>query len=204
MSSLYTIQPGDSGQRKEVFRAMPRLAELGAPLRERAATAWVSAWLASTHDSLEDMPYSLQAPDYRLLDHTNESADAGILLADYAHERWEVRLDQDVLLAALLLHDIDKALLYTRIDGTVVADPVRAGLPHGVLGAMLLKEAGLPDDIVTLVGTHATTSPVKTGDPEAWILHYADLFACDHAFRLAPGTIPFFQRTSSFQRPSGT
>ena len=53
----------------------------------------------------------------------------------------------------------------------------------------------VPDDVVTLVGTHATTSPVKSADPEAWILHYADLFACDHAFRLAPGTVPFFQRT---------
>lgn len=195
MSSLYAIRSGSPDQRQEVLRAMPRLAELGAPLREQAVTAWVSAWLASTHDSLEEMPYSLQAPDYRLLDHTNEVADAGILLADYSYERWEVGLDQDVLLAALLLHDIDKALLYTRAGVKVVANPARVGLPHGVLGAMLLKEAGLPDDVVTLVGTHATTSPVKTGDPEAWILHYADLFACDHAFRLAPGTVPFFQRT---------
>ncbi|MCH6468663.1 HDIG domain-containing metalloprotein [Sinomonas terrae] len=195
MSSLYTIQSGSASQREEVLRAMPRLAELGAPLREQATTAWVSAWLASTHDSLESMPYSLQAPDYRLLDHTNEVADAGILLADYAEERWGVGLDQDILLAALLLHDIDKALLYTRAGGAVAADPGRAGLPHGVLGAMLLKEAGLPDAVVTLVGTHAATSPLKTGEPEAWILHYADLFACDHAFRLAPGTVPFFQRT---------
>jgi putative nucleotidyltransferase with HDIG domain len=195
MSSLYTIQVGDSEQRQEVLRAMPRLAELGAPVREQAISAWVSAWLASSHASLEEMPYSLQASDYRLLDHTNEVADTGILLADYAYERWGVRLDQDILLAALLLHDIDKALLYTRANGAVVADPARAGLPHGVLGAMLLREAGLPDEVVTLVGTHATTSPVKTPDPEAWVLHYADLFACDHAFRLAPGTVPFFQRT---------
>lgn len=195
MSSLYTLRAGDTEQRRVVLRAMPRLAGLGAPLRELAVTAWVSAWLSSTHDSLEEMPYSLQAPDYSLLDHTNEVADAGILLADYARARWGARLDRDVLLAALLLHDIDKALLYTRLNGAVVSDPARAGLPHGVLGAMLLKEAGLPDKVVTLVGTHTTTSPVKIADPEAWILHYADLFACDHAFRLAPGTIPFFQRT---------
>lgn len=195
MSSLYTLRAGDTEQRRVVLRAMPRLAGLGAPLRELAVTAWVSAWLSSTHDSLEEMPYSLQAPDYSLLDHTNEVADAGILLADYARARWGASADRDVLLAALLLHDIDKALLYTRLNGAVVSDPARAGLPHGVLGAMLLKEAGLPDKVVTLVGTHTTTSPVKIADPEAWILHYADLFACDHAFRLAPGTIPFFQRT---------
>lgn len=194
MSSLYTVRAGEPWQRQEVLRAMPRLAELGAPLREQAVSAWVSAWLASTHNTLEEMPYSLQAPDYRLLDHTNEVADAGILLADYSREQWGISLEQDVLLASLLLHDIDKALLYTRVDGTVIADPSRACLPHGVLGAMLLKEAGLADKVVTLVGTHATTSPVKTADPEAWILHYADLFACDHAFRLAPGTLPFFQR----------
>lgn len=194
MSGLYAVRSGDAAQRQEVLRAMPRLAELGVTLRERALTAWVSAWLSSTHATLDEMPYSLQAPDYRLLDHTNEVADAGMLLADYAQGRWSVTLDRDVLLAALLLHDIDKALLYTRDCADVVADSSRAGLPHGVLGAMLLKEVGLPDTVVALVGTHTTTSPVRTGDPEAWILHYADLFACDHAFRLAAGTVPFFQR----------
>ncbi|MEZ2390290.1 HD domain-containing protein [bacterium RCC_150] len=197
MSGLYTIQAGEPGHRQEVLRLMPRLAELGAPLREQAVTAWVSAWLSSTHDSLEEMPYSLQAPDYRLLDHTNEVADVGTLLGDYAYGRWASAFEEDVLLAALLLHDIDKALLYTRANGTVTADPVRALLPHGILGAMLLKEAGLPDAVVTLVGTHATTSPIKAAGAEAWILHYADLFACDHAFGLAPGTLPFFQRTEN-------
>ncbi|MDP9884627.1 putative nucleotidyltransferase with HDIG domain [Sinomonas atrocyanea] len=194
MSALYAIRAGDPGQRREVTAAMPRLAELAPGLREKAVTAWVSAWLSSTHSTLEQMPYSLQAPDYRLLDHTNEVADAGILLADYAYARWSVALDQDILLAALLLHDIDKALLYTRVGTDVAPDPSRAGLPHGVLGAMLLKEAGLPDQVVALVGTHTTTSPVRNDGPEAWVLHYADLFACDHAFRLATGTVPFFQR----------
>ena len=194
MKSLYSIQTGDNGQRQEVLQAMPRLAELGALLREQAVTAWVSAWLASTHASLGEMPYSLQAPDYGLLDHTNEVADAGILLADYSCKRWGISFGQEILLAALLLHDIDKALLYTRVEGAAAADSDRACLPHGVLGAMLLKEVGLPDQVVTLVATHSTTSPVKNGGPEAWILHYADLFACDHAFRLAPDTIPFFQR----------
>ncbi|WP_196803351.1 HD domain-containing protein [Arthrobacter sp. 135MFCol5.1] len=143
------------------------------------------------------MPYSLQAVDYRLLDHTNEVADVGLVLGEYARGRWGSGFDADTLLAALILHDIDKALLYTRQDGVVVADPSRACLPHGVLGAMLLKEAGLPDDVVTLVGTHATTSPIKTAGAEAWILHYADLFACDHAFGQAQGTLPFFQRTKN-------
>lgn len=171
------------------------MAELGGPLREQAITAWVSAWLSSTHSTLEEMPYSLQAVNYRLLDHTNEVADVGLLLADYARGRWGSEFEGDTLMAALILHDIDKALLYTRQDGEVVADPTRACLPHGVLGAMLLKEAGLPDDIVTLVGTHATTSPIKTAVPEAWVLHYADLFACDHAFGQAQGTLPFYRRT---------
>ncbi len=197
MSSLYTILKGTREQRQEVLRLMPRLREVGAPLQECSVTAWVTSWLSSSHASLADMPYSLHAPDYRLLDHTNEVADVGMLLADYAEKRWDARFDREVLLAALLLHDIDKALLYIGGQGQAVRpDPVRTRLPHGVLGAMLVKEVGLPDAVVTLVGTHATTSPVKNADVEAWLLHYADLFACDHAFHLTPGSIPFFQRTS--------
>lgn len=194
MSALYDIYCGDGAQRAEVVRCFPRLAELSSELKELAVSSWVSAWLSTDYDTIHEMPYSLQAPDYRLVDHTNEVADIGTLLAEYAVRRWGIQLDRDTLLAALLLHDIDKALLYTRADGKVGSDPRRASMPHGVLGAMLLKEIGLPDEVVVLVGTHATTSPIKTADAEAWILHYADLFACDHAFRLASGTIPFFQR----------
>lgn len=194
MSALYDVDRGDGAQRAEVVRCFPRLAELSSELRELAVSAWVSAWLASDYDTIHEMPYSLQAPDYRLIDHTNEVADTGTLLVEYAVRRWGIHVDRDILLAALLLHDIDKALLYSRVDGRAGSDPRRASLPHGVLGAMLLKEIGLPDEVVVLVGTHATTSPVKTAGSEAWILHYADLFACDHAFRLATGTIPFFQR----------
>ena len=66
-------------------------------------------------------------------------------------------------------------------------------LPHGVIGAMLLKELGFPHSVVSTVATHATNAPFHGRNFEAYILHYADMFAADHAF-IQAGKIPFYQR----------
>lgn len=198
MSGFYDLTEGTQEHRQQILRDIPLLSQLPADLQAASVTAWATAWLSTSYGALSDMPYSLQAPDYALLDHVNEVGEVGLLLAEYACSRWDVEVQLDLLLASLLLHDIDKALLYQGVRGDEVhLAPTRSLLPHGVLGAMLLKEVGLPDEVIATVGTHATTSPLKTGSTEAWILHYADLFACDHAFGRAAGTIPFYQRVGA-------
>ncbi|HEY8610463.1 MAG TPA: hypothetical protein VIL69_04130, partial [Roseomonas sp.] len=84
-------------------------------------------------------------------------------------------------------------LMYVREDGEVRGSALSRELPHGVPGAMLLREMGFPHRVVHTVATHAHNQPFHGTNAEAWILHYADFFATDRALLLA-GTQPFYQR----------
>ncbi len=91
----------------------------------------------------------------------------------------------------LILHDVDKPLMYVRENGQVVGSPLSKEIPHGVIGAMLLKELGLPHEIVSVVATHSPKMPFRNRNWAAYVLHHADMFAADHA-SMAMGLAPSF------------
>lgn len=191
--SYYTIQMGDPARRQRVSGWLDGLDEVSPATREAIITAWVSAWASSPFETLEEIPYSLLAPSYRLMDHVNEVTRAGLDLSRRAARDWERTSDPEVLVPILVLHDIDKPLLMVRQEGTVRASALAAELPHGVPGAMLLRELGFGPRVVNTVATHATNAPFHGSTTEAWLLHYADLFATDHAL-MSTGGKPFYQR----------
>ncbi|SHJ64298.1 HDIG domain-containing protein [Roseomonas rosea] len=188
-----TRNEGSSAQRRAVRDWLAGLERLSPSMAEMVVTAWVSAWTSSPFATLEEMPYSTLAPDHRLMDHVNHVTRAGLDLAARAGADWGVAVEPDILGAILMLHDVDKPLMYVRQDGTVRGSPLSRELPHGVPGAMLLREMGFPHRVVHTVATHAHNQPFHGTNPEAWILHYADFFATDRALLLA-GTQPFYQR----------
>ena len=104
-----------------------------------------------------------------------------------------MQVDLEEMVSILALHDVDKPLLYRREDGSVKSSRLAAELPHGVIGAMLLKELGFSHLVVSTVALHASNAPFHGSTMEAYILHYADFFSSDHALMLA-GTKPFYQR----------
>ncbi len=58
---------------------------------------------------------------------------------------------------------------------------------------MMRKELGFAHTVVSTVATHATNAPFHGRNLEAHVLHYADLFAADHAFRTM-GKTPLYLR----------
>jgi putative nucleotidyltransferase with HDIG domain len=124
----------------------------------------------------------------------NEVTRAGVDLGRRAAADWKVEFDRDALVSILILHDLDKPLLYRRDEGGgAVHTELYHELPHGVIGAMMLKELGFPRVVVSTVATHATNAPFHGRNLEAHVLNYADLFAADHAFR-AMGETPIYLR----------
>jgi len=190
---MYRIDQGSPARRQRVGGWLDGLSGISDHTREAIVTAWVTAWASSSFETLEEMPYSLHAPSYRLMDHVNEVTRAGLDLAHRAAADWGRHTDPEVMVPILVLHDIDKPLLMVRQDGTVRGSPLYDELPHGVPGAMLLRELGFPPLVVNTVATHATNAPFHGKTTEAWILHYADLFATDHAITSVGGK-PFYQK----------
>lgn len=160
---------------------------------EQIVQAWASAVVASNYSNLSQVPFSI-ASDYSLVRHVNEVVECGLTLAEKAETFWGKTVDRDVLIPAMILHDVDKPLMTERdATGTVSASSWSRELPHGVLGAMILKECGFSHQVVSIVATHSAVSPFHNGSIEAFILHYADFFSADQVL-MNSGQVPYYQR----------
>lgn len=196
MSGYFTVTEGSAADRAEIAGLLPHLDRIPGELAEKTITAWVSVWRSSGYARPADFPYTLLAPRYRLMDHVAEVTELGLLLAEYRQRRWREEFDPALLVPTLILHDVDKPLLYEPRDGAIVSSALAAEVPHGVLGGFLLREVGFDERIVSVVTTHAANAPFHSGRDEGWILHYADFYSCDHALRTHgnSGAVPFYQR----------
>ena len=190
--SAYTIDRTSIWRRKAVEDCLWGLDLVSPDLREMIVTAWVSTWASSPYERLEDMPFTTGV-DYPLMHHVNEVTKAGIDLARRAQADWKTDLPNDVLVPILILHDVDKPLMYERRGGEVVNSKLSEEIPHGVVGAMLLKELGFDHEIISVVATHSPRMPFHNRGQAAYVLHYADMFSADHAY-MSVGKLPSFQR----------
>ena len=188
----YTIDRTSNSRREAVEKWLFGLDLVSADTRERIVTAWVSTWSSSPYATLEEMPFSNNA-DYPLHLHVNEVTKAGMELAKRAAADWGVELDPEILVPILILHDVDKPLMYVRRNGGVEHSEVYHELPHGVLGAMVLKDLGFAQSVVSSVALHAGNAPYHGRNFEAFVLHYADYFSADHAL-MSVGRKPFYQK----------
>ncbi len=190
---MFTITDGSGNQRAAVRAWLAGLDAVAPDTAERIITAWVTTWTSSTYPALEDIPFSAHAPGYPLTRHVNEVTLAGQALMPRAAADWGVAIDPEIMLPILILHDIDKPLLSTRDTEGVGKTSLAKRMPHGVVGAMLLRDLGFSQQVIETVATHATDAPFHGDTAEAHILHYADLFAADHALR-SQGAVPFYRR----------
>lgn len=191
--SGYTIDHSSNSRRQAVEEWLWGLDLVSPEVREKIVTAWVSSWSSSPYQELAEMPFSPSAPDYRLEWHVNDVTRTGVDLAKRAAADWGAKIDWDVMMSILILHDVDKPLMYTRWADGVGYSQLSKELPHGVVGAMLLKELGFPHTVVSTVATHAGNAPFHGSNLEAYVLHYGDYFAADRAMFLA-GKTPFYQK----------
>jgi putative nucleotidyltransferase with HDIG domain len=189
----YMINKGDAAQRRSVAESLVGLRDLAPGRHEPVITAWTTAWLGSPYQSLTDIPYSLIAGDYRLFDHINDVTRMGLTLARQAQADWGDRFDLDTLLEILILHDVDKPLIYQKTAEGMKLSELGRQLPHGVVGGMMLRELGFSHEVVATVSTHAFDAPFHNDNFYAYVLHYADMFATDHVMRLS-GVKPFYMR----------
>lgn len=190
--SPYKIDRTSNSRRKAVEDWLWGLDLVSAALREPIVTAWTSTWASSPYERLEDMPWTAGI-DYPLMAHVNEVTRAGVDLAKRAKADWKIDLADDLLMPSLILHDVDKPLMYVREGGEVVGSTLSKELPHGVVGAMLLKELGFSHEVISVVATHSPKMPFHSRGWTSYVLHYADMFSADHA-SMRMGKEPAFQK----------
>jgi putative nucleotidyltransferase with HDIG domain len=173
--------------RANVRASLPELALIGdAALREQVVVAWTIALAESGLSRIEELPPSggWGAPSIRRgsqVEHLRAVATMALGLARGLREVFpEVEIDEDVLVAASLLHDVGKAYEISPANlERWQRDPSRAGLPavrHPVYGVHVALLAGLPEEVVHVVGAHSVHREGAFVEPslENVLVQYAD------------------------------
>jgi hypothetical protein len=189
----YQISQGTPQLRRRLRNQLFGLDLLPLPMRELVVTAWATSLGASAYADLEDVPWDADHASYGLLRHVNEVTRVGIGFAELAAKEWGKQADNALLIPILVLHDVDKPLLFEPKGGRTVPTALPRELPHGVIGGMIVKELGLSRAIVGAVAMHSPSMPFRGTSFESWILFYADHFVCDREL-LTAGKEPIYRR----------
>ena len=160
-----------------VMNAFPRLREIaGSKLRGQVCGAWLQAWEASDWPHLESVSQwepARESLGISNVDHTNGVVECALAMAEALQSSQSLCIDRDILIAAAVLHDVDKICLFHAADGRPTDLGRRLG--HVTTGVHLAMAAGLPLAVVHAIGAHSPNySKIAPQTVEALILRQAD------------------------------
>jgi len=113
-----------------------------------------------------------------LREHIISTANIASALCDTIESVYLGKVDRDLVVAGVLLHDIFKSLTYIqRESGTYTNAPIAERLDHLTLGVAELIRRGFPLDLVHIVDSHMgwQHGPIGPRTAEALIVHLADM-----------------------------
>lgn len=161
---------------KYVEGLIPEINKIKDPdLREKVLKAWLIAWHKGNFKKLEDLPYGFGG--VTLIQHTRAVTKISIDSSKTLHELHGLVFNMDYLIAAALLHDIDKYITEKMDEkGKLVRD---TKFPHGYLQAKIAQDLSIPDEIAHAVLVHSrqrfTVNRPET--IEAMMVQDADILA---------------------------
>jgi len=169
----------DESTVSEIISLIPAIEKIkDGALRDCVVLTWACSWKESDYDSLRDV---LQGEgSMKLLRHVNDVNDQVDYVVGLAEGTYGLEVDHDVALAAAILHDVDKPLLWTSGgDNKITFRPGRSLRNHGVLGAELAGLCGVPEEVRCIVHGHSMYSDLmeERRSPEAVVVHHADALA---------------------------
>ncbi|GAA1858036.1 hypothetical protein GCM10009836_42760 [Pseudonocardia ailaonensis] len=143
-------------------------------LRDAVALTWACSWRESGYTGLDEVLQG-QGP-ITLLHHVNGVDEQATALTEQAETTYGLAVDHDVVLAAAVLHDVDKPLLWTSSGASVTFRPGRTLADHGILGAELAALCGVPERVRAIVRGHSPYSDRMEDrrSPEAALVYHAD------------------------------
>jgi putative nucleotidyltransferase with HDIG domain len=172
---------------KSVNQWFPLISQIKDDLiRQKVIRLWVRIWRESGYKDLVEAPNlpSEENLDENVVSHTNGVTRAALALASQLQEYYKIPIDFDVLLAAAILHDIDKPVTLGKGLNGVNRSELGKNIPHGVYGAHVALQEGIPPSIVHIIFTHTKNSTLKPSSIEGTIIYHADV-ACVSCLRAA-------------------
>ena len=176
-------------EREAVLKIFPIILEItDTELQEKVIRTWVRVWQESKVASLEDVYNEKEHPQFTVVAHTRATAGAALAMAGAFEAEYGFSINRDYLIAAGILHDVDKPVVFQMKEGKMIPSEFGRLVPHGGYGFLVAMEEGLPYEIAHICLTHAGTCTVHPGTHEGILLEYADK-AVARALRVAHGEI---------------
>lgn len=133
-------------------------------------------------DDMSKIPFTLLIPDcpFSYLDHvrgvTRMAKHAMDIFNDiYASQDAKFAVDNDILVAGALLHDVGKLVEYEKNPaGRVVKSKMGKNLRHPFSGTVITLRNGCPDEIGHIIANHAHEGDGTLRSPEGVLVNKAD------------------------------
>ena len=147
-----------------------------AEMRDKIERIWAVAWQESAWPDLLDAAFAADAPNFRLIDHVRGVVQGCRTLALFASDVQKLVIDDELLLALALLHDVSK-LVEIEPDAQCGArqSPFGTLVQHGVYTAHLALSEGLPVELVHLILTHTPYSKLQPAFLEGVLHQHVDM-----------------------------
>jgi putative nucleotidyltransferase with HDIG domain len=147
-------------------------------LREAVERVWDAAMKRGgwTDADLGAIPFTLLLPagEFDLFSHTRIVTNLCRNIASVMKEMQRVDIDDDILYAGALLHDVGKLLEYGKEGGDVTVARSGKLLRHPLSGMGLAWKEDLPEEVCHIIAVHSREGDKSYRSPEALILHHAD------------------------------
>lgn len=149
----------------------PVIKEIGnQEIREKVKKCYEIAFRRSRIKNIEKMPFTLLISNaYPFIEHVNN-----VSRMAYGIGKTRNDVDNDVLVAGALLHDVGKLIEYEERDGKFVKSEMGKYVRHPVIGAFLAMEAGLDERVVNIIVSHSHEGDFVKRCNEAIIVHHCD------------------------------
>ncbi|RJR26155.1 MAG: HD domain-containing protein [Candidatus Latescibacterota bacterium] len=150
-------------------------------LADKVAAVWDEAYRRGgwSGDDIKGIPFTLLVGEtsVTLAEHTRLVTGICRSVAETMKKAGSVPLDNDILIAGALLHDVGKLLEYKRAAGGFQVSRSGKLLRHPLSGMGLAMKGDLPEDVYHIVAVHSREGEGSYRSPEAIVLHHADFIA---------------------------
>ena len=164
-------------EKKYIETLFPRVKDIkNNHLKNQVINVWLKAWKMSHYKRIEDHSAWAPAGDKLQLsnvDHTNQVVECAIAVAQVIERTQKIKINLDCLIAASILHDVDKIILFHESTGKLT--PFGKLLTHTHLANFLALEENLPSEVIHAISAHSPTfSKEPPNTPEALIISKLD------------------------------
>ena len=167
--------------RKDILKILPEIRKIkNKELREKVIRTWeegikLGGWKIP---DLKKIPFSLLLPDTKinLVEHTRVVTNTALRVADVVSRAYGklVRIDEDVLIAGGILHDVGKLLEYSKAGGKIIKSSKGKFLRHPFSGSALAYKCGIPEEVLHLIAVHSHEGDEGFRSIEAVIINHSD------------------------------